>query len=354
MKLKTLTILLLSLALFSVQSSLAGEMRVWKSAKGSQINAELLFAGETLIVLKTDKGKEISLPIKSLADEDIAYLKQLKNTKNEDKVEKEAAQKNKPAPEKKTPTTLPKEAVAPKAGSLETLSEGKGKGLHAYYEGKQYIAKVTNKGSLLIYYKDADGKVDERWKMVIRAKSMLKTKNGWNHYKYLKILKGNPAKADATTIKYTFQSEAEITTDVIFEFSPDSVTTWTRSDEGAETPADVLHLMSHHFTTLDKVTKDNDYLKKMKLKRSTVKGDRERFNFSEVEKIHGDTKECEISGPFFGKAKLIIKRAKDDEAKLTPSQYPGISFSGGFSLNGIKTDCKTNDPNSEKTTITFK
>ncbi|MEZ7957073.1 MAG: hypothetical protein ACJAR1_000984 [Rubritalea sp.] len=345
------TVLLLTIALLAMQSTYAGEMRVWQSSKGSQIKAELLFLGETLIVLKTEAGKEVSTPINSLVAADVAYLKQLQEVKNGAK-DKEMAVAD--PVEKETPPVPPKEVAPAKGNNLSTLTEGKGKGFHAYYEGEKYIAKVLSNGVLIIYYKDETGKVDERWKMRIAARAIRKDANGWIHYKYEKMLKTNPAKSGATEVKYTFQSEAGISCDVIFEFAPEGFTTWTRSEESDSTPEDVIHMMSHHFTGIDQVSKDKAYLKKMKIKRKTVKGEREKYDFTEVITLTGDTEEYEISGPFFGKTKLKVTRAKDKEAKLSPSHYPGTAFSGGFSMNGIKTDCKTNDPDGEQTTISFK
>lgn len=349
-------------ALMPLQGAQAGEPRIWKSNKGTSINAELLFVGKTLVVFKTDKGKEISTPINSLSPEDIAYLKQLnEKPKVTSNVEEKITPAEKMAPkatEEKIPTkkTAQKEdeLLATKEARLDTLKDGKGKGMHAYYEGENYVAKVNNKGFLMVYCKDDTGNIDERWRLLIRAKSLHRIDNSMVHFPFEKILTGNPAKPNATEIKYTFESKSGIKSDVILEFSPDGFTTWTRSEEGSSTPEDMIHIMSHHIGTMENVSKDQEYLKKIKFKRTLVEGKRERLDFSENVKISGDTEECEITGSFFGQLKLKFKRAGDDEAKLTPSQYPGSPLSQGFSMNTIKTDSTTNRHNSEKVTITFK
>lgn len=359
------TFLLLTIALLSIQISQAGEMRLWKSAKGSEIKAELLFMGETLVVLKTEKGKEISIPITSLGAEATDYLSQLREQKNEapattDKVEepKEAEKEmveEKPKPEEKPAAAeAAAEVVAATGDALETLKDGPGKGMHAYYEGEKYIAELQNNGTLYLYHKDKEGKADRRWKLLILAKSIIKTKNGWKEFAYEKILKGNPAKKGATEVEFTFQSETGIISDVIYEFTPKGITTWTRSEEGPTTPEDALHAMSHHIVNINQVSKDKTYLRQIKLKQDKVNGEKEKYDFNEAVNLTGDTKECEITGPFLDKTKIQIERGRDDEARLTPAQYPEAPLSDGFSMNCIKTDCTSKKHNAEKTTILFK
>jgi len=340
----------------------SSEMRVWESKKGSKITAEVLYVGETLVVFKTDQGKEISASIDSLVEADVVNLKLRREeagSKPELDIEKEApAVKVTPEPVadvlEKEPEGASKAPVVRKGDHLPILAEGKGKGFHAYYEGTKYVAKVMRNGFLIVHYKDEKGNVDERWRMLIRAMSQRAESGGWERFAYEKMLKVNPAQEGVKEVKYTFQSETGIRSDVIFEFMPEGFTTWTRSDNSAKTPEETIHVMHHNCGVMGNVSTDEEYLKKCKLKIETSRNGNERYDYMDVVSLKGNTEECEISGPFFEKTKLIIERAKDENVKFTPSQSSNKCLSDGYAYNTIKKNWRTSNHESEKTKVTFK
>ena len=330
-------------------------------------------------MFKTDKGKEVSTKIDSLTDEDIASLKQIRGNATADNTPAptevtEVKPSPAPTPSKplepsdtdegpeavnKTPAEKAKERQAARQPTnlLPVLKEGKGKGYHAYYEGDQYIAKVGARGQLSIIYKDDSGNIDENWNMTIVSHASRQegaTPDKWVVYHFEKMLKFDPPKMDATEVKYTCQRRGDMTTDVVFQFKPEGFTTWSRADETATTPPDMVHSILHHFTGVNKVSKDVDYHKKMKISYDPLDGRKGKSNFYDEKKLVNHVDEYEVSGPLFGKTKMEFKKGKDKNVRLLSYQYPGMTLAYGFTIYTVKDECETTNHDREMLSITFK
>ena len=70
-KQKTITT---TLILFIFFTSLITQARIWKDKKGNNIEAELISVRAGTVFLKTEKGKTLRVPKKSLCEEDQSYL----------------------------------------------------------------------------------------------------------------------------------------------------------------------------------------------------------------------------------------------------------------------------------------
>lgn len=343
------SLIVIALAFISLCSSAVAEMREWSSSKGKKITAEAIFVGETIVVFKTDKGKEIATPISGLSNDDIKFLKELKAAKEKQHASPDLNKKTEPETE---PTAKP--TAAPKAGLLPLLADGKGKGFHAYYEGEKYIAKVNAKGVLTIQYKEADGAILPKWSIRIYPDARRITEAKTISYKFQKILKHGNAQMNPAEVRYTHQRDGDIKCEVVYEFTPDGYTTWTRSDESPETPPEMIHRLVHTVSKPSKISTDKSFLKKMKLKQEAYSGNDKKVDFLEEDRLKGDTKRYEMTGPILAKTKLRVDRGSAKEAKLLLTQYPGCPLESGFSFILRKDDCKTRDHQNEKATFTFK
>jgi len=312
-------------------------MRVWESLQGSKITAEILSKTDTHVVLKTDKGKELNIAIDSLSQADKDFLKGLNQKESSDADLEEKAG----------------EATDEDSKTLPVLNEGVGKGLHAYYEGNNFIAKVNSGGSLDIYIKE-EKKVVENWKIAIIADAYTEENGKREKYYREKIIKHSPAAMNPKEVKFTLLRRGDVTTEVIYEFSPEGFTTWFRSVEGEETPADMTHRLRHLVGSVYKVNPDEKFLKKMKLKRKTVDGKRLRNDFFEVVDLGGDTEQFEFTGPLFGKKKITIQRGKSERIILSPYNYRGVGMRNGFAIYLTKTDITSTVHAEEKVTFTIK
>ena len=78
------------------------------------------------------------------------------------------------------------------------------------------------------------------------------------------------------------------------------------------------------------------------------------LDFNELIKPGGSAKEHELSGPFFGKLKIIVDKGRSDNTTLVAGTYPGMPLKNGINFFGGKVDYTKSDHKKEKVTFTFK
>ena len=237
---------------------------------------------------------------------------------------------------------------------LPVLKEGAGRGSHAYYEGKRYIAKVTRNGSIIITLKDDKGEMIEGWRIVARALSYNVTPAKHIRYPDEKLLEHKDPQANAKTVTYKMLREKGITCEVNYEFNPDGFSTWFSILETEATPKDVYHQLNYHLSTFENLSKEESYFEKMKMKRKMVVGGRNKLDFTEQIKPAGNAEEHEFSGPLWGKLKITVEKGRSENTMLTAGTYPGMPMKNGISLYSGKEDYTKNNPDKEKVTFIFK
>lgn len=359
-------ILPLILIVASISHSLAAttDLREWKSNKGTSIKAQAVYIGDEIIVLKNEAGKELSVPITSLSQTDRDFLQSKKNsTTPEQELKKETPPQpiTPPAEEKEVdPKTEKKDDTATKEETpltinlLPILTEGEGKGYHAFYKGDKYTATINRKGNMIVNYLDEEKNIKPNWKIIINSISFLRIDNEIARFEPTKITKHGDPKLNPEEIKLTFLKETGIITEITIQFSKKGFTTWSRSETTSKTPPKTEHMMRHVFTPTDTYPKEDLIPEKMTLEMTSMKNDKEKYNFDETELLTGNMRNFEIRGPLIGKGKIIIERSNEEKAVFVLHPLPECALKRGFSIYSFKADHTSKDQRNEKTTFTFK
>ena len=364
-------ILSLILIVASISHSLAAptELREWKSNKGTSLKAQAIFIGDQIIVLKNEAGKELSLPITSLSQADRDFLQSLKTTPTPEKeLEKITPPPSETPAEPETPTeekaddpeteekddTATKEDTPPTINLLPILTEGEGKGHHAFYKGDKYTASINRKGNMIVNYLDEEKNINPNWRIIINSMSFIRIDNEIARYEPIKITKHGDPKLNPEEVKLTFLKESGIITETTIQFSKKGFTTWSRSETTSKTSPDAEHMIRHVFTPTDTYPKEDLIPEKMTLEMTSMKNDKEKYNFEETEILTGNMRNFEIRGPLIGKGKIIVERSNEEKAILVLHPIPRFALKKGFSIYTFKEDHTSNDQKNEKTTFTFK
>lgn len=242
--------------------------------------------------------------------------------------------------------------------TLPVLTEGKAEGYHAYYEGDNYIAKVDGSGALELTLKDAGqasvaGSVPvnnkKMWSIDI-APSVWDTK--WKKrvsQPIAEFIEHSPPSDNATQVRILSKRTTGIVFETIYEFSPETISTWYRAEPGYETPEEqVLHL-AHQISRIECSEKDR---KKSKYELKPLSGRKVKYDFFEPAKLGGkDAKSIAIEGPFWGKREITFERGQDKGAAMKPVKYGDVSLRNGSSIWLIKDDTKSSKQEKEQITI---
>ena len=352
------TYLSIAFALLSNCFASPTESRSWTSNKGTSIKAQALYIGDQVVLLKTEAGKEVSVPISSLSQADRDFLQSLKKPAPPEKEQKEETT---PQPDDTTQedTTQedPKEDSADTTSTLNSLpilTEGEGKGLHAFYKGDKYTASIDRSGTMIVYYLDEKKNIKPDWRISISPKSFLRINHEIKKFPTTKITKHGEPQLNPKEVKLTFLKETGIVTEITLQFTPKGFTTWFHAKTTSETPTDTEHMVHHHFGPTDPYPKEDLISEKMSLKMTNLSNQTEKYDFNEIEILRGNMAEFEIRGPIIGKGKIIIERPKNREAVLVLNPLPELELKKGFSVYNFKEDHTSKDHKAEKLVFTFK
>lgn len=333
----------LFIMLFSMLTILAhaAEFREWTSNKGGKMNAELVSKTDTHLILKKESGKELKLSIEQLSDADQAYLMQLDAAGDAEKPK--AVDK---AKQRKT--------TKGRAALLPMLHTGKGEGYFAHYEGDHYVARINRNATMDVYLKDG-GKSDElleSWKIVIEPIAYKKNRLGTiTGNRMFDIIKHDDPAEDPDRVELSVMLKGDIKCDLIYEFSPESMTTWMRSEHGYDPPEVMNHMMTHRLGSVRNLTEDPDKLEKMRLK---IESD--KYNYLDKVRINSTISrdDYEISMPAITSTKIYFDKGSDKNTRLMLWKYVDNPLSKGYYIRCRKNDYISTKHSSEKTTITFK
>lgn len=243
---------------------------------------------------------------------------------------------------------------------LPVLTEGKGKGCHAYYEGDSYIAKVHDSGALELTLKDA-GQASVPGSVPLNKKKMwsidivpglrdTKMKKSARH-PVTEFTEHSPPSDQATKVKIVSKRTTGIIFETIYEFSPETITTWYRAEAGQETPKDRIYYLAHKINRIECGEKER---KKSKYELKSYSGKKIKYDFLESAKVSSkDSENINIEGPFWGKREISFERGSDEEATMKPVKYSDVTLRNGSSIWLIKTDSASNKHDQEKITITI-
>lgn len=242
--------------------------------------------------------------------------------------------------------------------TLPVLTEGKAKGCHAYYEGDNYIAKVSADGGLSLTLKDA-GQASVAGSVPLNSESIwsINIEPGVWDTKWKKrvsqpiaeFIEHSPPSDNATQVRILSKRTTGIVFETIYEFSPETISTWYRAEPGYETPEEqVLHL-AHQISRIECSEKDR---KKSKYELKPLSGRKVKYDFFEPAKLGGkDAKSIAIEGPFWGKREITFERGQDKGAAMKPVKYGDVSLRNGSSIWLIKDDTKSSKQEKEQITI---
>ncbi len=327
----------LFIMLFSMLSIFAhaGELREWTSSKGSKMTAELVSKTDTHLTLRQASGKEITLAIKQLSDADQAYLKQLDEAasdKGQNKVDKEKK----------------------KAGLLPVLHDGIGVGYFAYFEGEHYVARINANAAMEVYLKEeekASGLLDG-WKMMVEPIAYKRNKLGTiSGYKMVEILNHGDPVENPDQVKLSVMLKGGIKCELIYEFTPEGLTTWMRSERGSDPPEVMNHMMTHRLGRVLQLANDQKDLEEMRLKVRSDKYD--YFNKHRINTTVSHDK-YEVSMPAITNTKILFDKGSDRNTRLMCWKYGDDALSKGYFIRSRKDDFNSAKHDAEKTSITFK
>jgi len=327
----------LFIMLFSMLSIFAhaGELREWTSSKGSKMTAELMSKTDTHLTLKQASGKEITLAIKQLSDADQNYLKQLDEAasdKGQNKVDKGKK----------------------KGGGLPVLHDGIGAGYFAYFEGEHYIARIKANATMEVFLKEegkASGLLDG-WAIAVEPVAYKKNKLGSiSGYRMKQILSHGDPVENPDQVKLSVMLKGDIRCNLIYEFSPEGLTTWMQSEHGSDPPEVMNHMMTHRLGQVLQLTDDQKDLEKMRLKVGSDKYD--YFNKHRIKSTVSNDK-YEVSMPAITDTKILFDKGSDKNTRLMSWKYADQPLSKGYFIRSRKGEFNSNKHKAEKTTITFK
>ena len=327
----------LFIMLFSMLSIFAhaGELREWTSSKGSKMTAELMSKTDTHLTLKQASGKEITLAIKQLSDADQNYLKQLDEAasdKGQNKVDKGKK----------------------KGGGLPVLHDGIGAGYFAYFEGEHYIARIKANATMEVFLKEegkASGLLDG-WAIAVEPVAYKKNKLGSiSGYRMKQILSHGDPVENPDQVKLSVMLKGDIRCNLIYEFSPEGLTTWMQSEHGSDPPEVMNHMMTHRLGQVLQLTDDQKDLEKMRLKVGSDKYD--YFNKHRIKSTVSNDK-YEVSMPAITNTKILFDKGSDKNTRLMSWKYADEPLSKGYFIRSRKADFDSSKHRAEKTSITFK
>lgn len=323
----TLTVMAFGLLL----STGHAETREWTSKAGTKVKAELVKLEADKVVLKLDSGKEVTVNLVDLSEDDQKFLKQAETAKVE------------------TP------AAAGSQRFLPELQDGAGKGFHAVYKGDDFQAKV-DKGGGMVINPIIDGKVNEKWAINIVADIYEQKANDREKFWFVSFEEYAAAKENPEKVRLVGTRRGGTKCEVVYEFGKNYVTTWFRAEPSDElkTKENIVYRMRHLVGKTTDMDSSEKFAKRCKLKQTMANGDRKSYDFWEAVKLGGDTEEIEIGGPLVGKSKMTFTRGKSEQIKFAPYQYGEAPLTSGFAIYMYKPDPATSEQDKEKTTITFK
>jgi len=330
----TTTLAVLFFAVVSIPLN-AAELREWTSSKGTTLKAELVSKTDSHLTLRQASGKEITLAIKQLSDADQNYLKQLDEAasdKGQNKVDKGKK----------------------KAGLLPVLHDGIGVGYFAYFEGEHYVARINANASLEVCLKDKEqtsGLLDG-WKMEVEPVAYKKNKLGTiSGYKMKEILNHGDPVENPNQVKLSVMLKGDIKCELIYEFTPEGLTTWMRSERGSDPPEVMNHMMTHRLGEVSQLTSDPKDLESMRLK---VRSD--KYDYLNKHRINTTVSndKYEVSMPAITSTKILFNKGSDRNTRLMCWKYGDDALSKGYFIRSRKGVFNSTKHDAEKTSITFK
>lgn len=325
----------------SIATLCAAELRDWTSNKGSTLKAELVSKTDTHVTLRTDSGKEMSVAIKQLSDDDQEYLKEIDAENSAQKTDAADAGNDRKAGKRG-------------ADLLPVLRDGKGAGYFAHFEGDHYLARINSNGTMDLLLKDkkqASGLLEE-WKIVVQPIAYKKNKLGTiTANRIMEILKHGEPVQEPKMVELSVKLKSDIKCDLIYEFTPTGISTWMRSEHGSDPPEVMNHMMTHYFKDIRGLTKDPKDLKKMRLK---IESD--KYDYATKHKISSiaSRDDYEITMPAITDTKITLEKGSDKNIRLMSWKYGDSELSKGFYIRARKGDYNSTKHAAEKTTIRFK
>ena len=323
---KKLKYVVTSVVLFSMLSIPlnAAQSREWTSSKGSKMTAELVSKTDTHLTLKQASGKEITLAIKQLSDADQNYLKQLDEAasdKGQNKVDKGKK----------------------KGGGLPVLHDGIGAGYFAYFEGEHYIARIKANATMEVFLKEegkASGLLDG-WAIAVEPVAYKKNKLGSiSGYRMKQILSHGDPVENPDQVKLSVMLKGDIRCNLIYEFSPEGLTTWMQSEHGSDPPEVMNHMMTHRLGQVLQLTDDQKDLEKMRLKVGSDKYD--YFNKHRIKSTVSNDK-YEVSMPAITDTKILFDKGSDKNTRLMSWKYADQPLSKGYFIRSRKGEFNSNN-----------
>lgn len=247
-----------------------------------------------------------------------------------------------------------------KAGpTLPVLEGGKADGLHAYYEGDNYIAKVDGQGVLELTLKDA-GQASVAGSVPLNKKKMwsIDIEPGFYDTKWQKrfrhaiteFMEHTEPSDKATKVRILAKRATGIVFETVYEFSPEAITTWYRAERGYETPKEQILHLNHRINRIECSDKERE---KCSYEQKLQGGKRMKYDFLESKRVGGDSKSVKIKGPFWGKREILLERGRDEDAVMRPVKYGDVTLRNGSEIWLAKEDTTSSKHENERITITI-
>ena len=319
------------------------EPREWTNSQGKVIVAELVSKTDTMLTLRRESGKEVTFAINRLSNADQHYLSKLDEGAENDKVTTEEVD-----------TGAKKARRALGKNMLPVLHDGSGAGYFAYFEGEHYIARIKANATMEVFLKEegkASGLLDG-WAIAVEPVAYKKNKLGSiSGYRMKQILSHGDPVENPDQVKLSVMLKGDIRCNLIYEFSPEGLTTWMQSEHGSDPPEVMNHMMTHRLGQVLQLTDDQKDLEKMRLKVGSDKYD--YFNKHRIKSTVSNDK-YEVSMPAITDTKILFDKGSDKNTRLMSWKYADQPLSKGYFIRSRKGEFNSNKHKAEKTTITFK
>ena len=190
------------------------------------------------------------------------------------------------------------------------------------------------------------------WAIAVEPVAYKKNKLGSiSGYRMKQILSHGDPVENPDQVKLSVMLKGDIRCNLIYEFSPEGLTTWMQSEHGSDPPEVMNHMMTHRLGQVLQLTDDQKDLEKMRLKVGSDKYD--YFNKHRIKSTVSNDK-YEVSMPAITDTKILFDKGSDKNTRLMSWKYADQPLSKGYFIRSRKGEFNSNKHKAEKTTITFK